>query len=227
MNKRLFEEGFSLVEMAVVLAIVSLLLAGLLPTIASQMEQQKRTETRKQLEEIRNALVGYATSQTPPKLPCPAVPTKATGSNGAGVSDCSITTGVLPWVTLGTNETDAWNRRFTYSVASTFATAASGITLTSVGNLSVLNIYTGSCPSTGCVGSNIPAVIVSHGTDGSGAYTSQGTKITDSTDPDEADNSNVGNNFVSHYFTPTYDDLVVWISPNVLFNRLVAAGKLP
>ena len=24
-----------------------------------------------------------------------------------------------------------------------------------------------------------------------------------------------------------FDDLVVWISPNVLFNRMVAAGKLP
>jgi hypothetical protein len=33
--------------------------------------------------------------------------------------------------------------------------------------------------------------------------------------------------FVSHNPTPTFDDLVIWISPNVLINRMVSAGKLP
>jgi hypothetical protein len=46
-------------------------------------------------------------------------------------------------------------------------------------------------------------------------------------DADETDNSNGNVNFVSKQMTPTFDDLVVWISPNVLFNRMVAAGKLP
>lgn len=229
MKNRHLEFGFSLVEMAIVLAIVSLLLAGLLPMISGQIEQQRRTETRKQLEEIRAALIGYATTQTPPKLPCPAIPTKATGSTGAGVSDCSITTGVIPWVTLGTNETDVWNRRFTYSVASTFATAASGITLTSVGNLNVLSIATGTCPATNCAGEKIPAVIVSHGVNGSGGYMSEGTQMAVSSDLDELDNSDNGSNlkFVSHDPSPTFDDLVVWVSPNILFNRLVTSGKLP
>jgi len=31
----------------------------------------------------------------------------------------------------------------------------------------------------------------------------------------------------SHSFTPVFDDLVVWVSPNILFNRMVVAGKLP
>lgn len=25
----------------------------------------------------------------------------------------------------------------------------------------------------------------------------------------------------------TFDDLVTWISPNILYNRLIAAGRLP
>lgn len=232
MKKRLNESGFSLVEMAIVLAIVSLLLAGLLPTISSQMEQQRRAETRRQLEEIRAALIGYAASQPTPKLPCPAKPTLATGTPGAGVSDCTILptrTGVLPWVTLGTSETDAWGRRFTYTVASVPPNDfAASFTLSSTGNLNVLSVSTGSCvTNTGCVGSNIPAVVVSHGVNGSGAYTPQGVQLTPSTDPNEAENSNGDINFVSNDQSTTFDDLVVWISPNTLFNRMVAAGKLP
>lgn len=231
MKNQFKEIGFSLVEMAIVLVIVAILLAGLLPSISSQMEQQRRAETRKQMDEIRAALIGYAASQTPPKLPCPAKPTLATGTPGAGVADCTISptrTGVLPWVTLGTSETDAWGRRFTYAVANSgggdFATS---FILSSTGNLSVLSSPTGVCPTNGCVGSNIPAVIISHGPNGLGAYTQQGIKLQNSTDVGEQTNYAGGINFVSQDTTPTFDDLVVWLSPNALFNRMVAAGKLP
>lgn len=229
------QTGFSLVEMAIVLVIIAILLAGLLPTISGQMEQQRRTETRKQMDEIRAALIGYAASQTPPRLPCPARPTLATGTAGAGVADCTIIptrTGVLPWVTLGTSETDAWGRRFTYAVASSVVGGdfATSFTLSSTGNLSVLSSSSGNCltfPLTGCVGNNIPAVIISHGPNGFGAYTQQGTKLQNSTDIGEQTNYAGGINFVSQDTTPTFDDLVVWLSPNTLFNRMVAAGKLP
>lgn len=219
----LHHKGFSLVEMAVVLAIVALLMSGLLPMISGQIEQQRRTETRKTMEEIRNALVGFAASQTPPRLPCPAVQTIATGMNNAGVENCTISTGVLPWVTLGTSETDGWERRFTYSIASSVTGAfGTSFTLTSVGNLNVLNGAAGTS-----VASGVPAVIVSHGVNGTGAYTPQGVQLTASSDLDEQDNSNGGLTFVSHELSPTYDDQIVWISPNTLFNRMVAAGKLP
>jgi len=49
--------GFTLVEMAIVLAVVALLLGGLLPTISSQMEQAQRKETRSSLSEIQQALL--------------------------------------------------------------------------------------------------------------------------------------------------------------------------
>jgi hypothetical protein len=36
------------------------------------------------------------------------------------------------------------------------------------------------------------------------------------------------NNFVStRYSENTYDDLVVWLSPQILFSRLITAGQLP
>lgn len=215
------QTGFSLVEMAIVLLIVSLLLGGLLPTLSGQLEHQRRNETLKQLDEIRQSLLGYAASQQPPRLPCPASPTVPTGSANAGVADCALTLGVVPWVTLGNSETDAWGRRFTYAVTSAFATSASGIMLTSTGSLNVKSGASG-----GNIATNVPAVIISHGKNGYRAYLPNGTRLPASPDLDEAGNAN-GTPFVSHDASPAFDDLVIWLSPNTLFNRMVAAGKLP
>ena len=50
---------------------------------------------------------------------------------------------------------------------------------------------------------------------------------------DEAANLNSDQVFVSHVPTPAgapngeFDDIVTWISPNILYNRMVTAGKLP
>jgi prepilin-type N-terminal cleavage/methylation domain-containing protein len=217
------QAGFSLLEMSIVLAIVGLLLAGLLPSVSGQIEQQRRNETRKQLDEIKDALIGYAIVNG--RLPCPALASAVTNTTSAGETDCTlatgiIATGVIPWVTLGTSETDAWGRRFTYATTSTFIT--SNFTLASTGNLTVKNSATGTS-----IASNMPAVLIAHGANGYGAYTTQGTQLSVSSDPDEAENSNANATFVSHDFTPSFDDLVVWIPPGILFNRMVSAGKLP
>lgn len=222
--------GFSLIEMAVVLAIVALLLGGLLPSLSSQMEQAKRNETRKQMDEISAALIGYALTQTPPKLPCPAKGNVPTGTTFAGLADCTIianasaVTGVIPWVTLGTSETDAWGRRFTYSIASsTSGSFGTSFTLSSTGTINVLASTGGSS-----IASNLPAAFISHGPNGLGAYLPTGVAMSvDATSTDEVSNNDGFPPFVSHDNSPNFDDLVVWISPNILFNRMVAAGKLP
>ncbi len=242
--------GFTLVEMAMVLMIIGLLLGGLVPTISSQMEQQQTRETRKQLDEIQQALVGYAIING--RLPCPANPTIATGQSTAGAeavtgTACSTVAnnaavGVLPWATLGVNETDAWGNRFTYRVTAIFAdevstdtfggSCPSGTTATlssfalcSSGNLDVQSSASGGTS----IAINVPAVVISHGKNGGGAYTQQGTQVTNSSDADEQENSDgsADNNYVSHTPTPNFDDLVIWLSPNTLSNRMVAAGKLP
>lgn len=221
--------GFSLIEMAIVLFIVALLLGGLLPTVSSQMEQQHRSETRKQLNEIQQALIGFAVINK--RLPFAACGTIATGNTNAGVelipaSAALCTTGasdnaVLPWVTLGVGETDGWGKRFSYFVSPNFS-AMGGFALTTTSSLQILN--GGSTISNGT-----PAIIISHGTNGLGAYISQGTKISNtSAGADEITNSTSSTtSFVSKDVTPSYDDQIVWLSPNILFNRMVAAGKLP
>jgi prepilin-type N-terminal cleavage/methylation domain-containing protein len=223
---RFRSHGFTLVEMAIVLLIVGLLLGGLLVPLTAQMEQRNVTQTRKALDEIQQALIGYAIING--RLPCPADGTIATGQTNAGVekSTCGtgVNGGVLPWLTLGVNETDAWGRRFTYRVTPVFATLGTPFQLSSSPNLNV-----GLTPGATDVAANVPAVIVSHGKDGLGAFTPSGQQIqpVPAATNEQGDNVDNDDNFVSHDFTTTFDDLVVWISPNILFNRMVTAGKLP
>lgn len=228
--------------MAIVLLIVGLLLGGLVPTLSSQIDRQHIGDTRKQMEEIRQALIGFALSNG--RLPCPADGTIATGQAGAGIekATCPVGSngGVLPWVTLGVSETDAWGRRFSYRVTPDFADAISANTLTSHcpagttatqssfalcsdGNLDVLDKSGGNN-----IASNVPAVIVSHGTNGYGAYLPDGSqRPTTGASSDESENTDNNNTFVSHDPSPSFDDQVTWLSPNVLMNRMVTAGKLP
>ncbi|BAN34412.1 hypothetical protein SCD_n00565 [Sulfuricella denitrificans skB26] len=219
--------GFTLVEMAIVLVIVGLLLGGLLMPLSTQVEQRRIGETQKSLDEINQALLGFVIVNK--YLPCPANPTLASGAAGAGQARAFAAgtctggnSGVLPWATLGVSETDAWGNRYTYRVTVGFADTATFFTLASPGD-SIIRTTSGGAS----IASNIPAVIISHGKNGSGAYNTAGTQLTISADPDEAENSNNDINFVSKAPTATFDDLVAWVSPNILFNRMVTAGKLP
>ncbi|MBU0623142.1 MAG: type II secretion system GspH family protein [Gammaproteobacteria bacterium] len=233
------QNGFSLVEMAIVLTIVALLMAGLLPSLSGQVEQQRRNETRKQLSEIRDALIGYALING--RLPCPADPTLITGQAGAGAERATCTTsanatGVVPWAKLGTSEIDGWGNRFTYRVTTSFADTTDGtgvgtcavttgmsFQLCSPGNLTVKSASAGTN-----VAVDIPAVIISHGKNGAGAYTQQGTQLAAGS-ADEVENSDgsADSIYVSHIPTSDYDDLTEWVTPNILFSRMVSAGKLP
>jgi len=239
--KPALQSGFTLIEMAIVLMIVGLLLGGLLVPLNSQMDQRNRNDTQKAMSDIKEAIIGFALANG--RLPCPADPTIATGTTNAGMerTTCTSTansTGVLPWATLGVSETDAWGNRYTYRVTSAFAdaigTTTGGCTptptlatfgLCSVGNL---NVWSSAAKVTN-IAAGVPAVIISHGKDGAGAWTSQGTQLPRGSDADELENSDGYSDYdyVSHTPSSTFDDLVVWISPNILFNRMVAAGKLP
>ena len=235
--------GFTLLEMAMVLMIVGLLLGGLMPTLSAQMEARRINETRISVGEIQDALMGFAISNG--RLPCPADPSIATGQTGAGIERAppctsSNSAGVLPWATLGVDETDAWGNRYTYRVSSDFADAVGSATygctpspapalstfaICSSGTLDVLSAASGGTT----VAIDVPAVIISHGKNAAGAYTTQGTQLPASSDGDEQENSDgsADNNYVNHTPTPNFDDRVVWLSNNILLNRMVTAGKLP
>lgn len=238
--------GFTLVEMAIVLVIVGLLLGGLLMPLSTQVEQQRISETQKYLDQIKDALLGYAAARG--RLPCPATLT----SNG--VEDPPIGgictnpyTGFLPAVTLGLTPVDnagfaidAWNNRIRYAVTTANGSAfttANGMRTAGIGTLTPdLNVCASATGITGttCGGAantqtnNVPVVIYSLGKNAATGGT--GLDETANPNPNSANNDPV---FVSHPPAATtaangeFDDIVTWISPNTLYNRMISAGNLP
>lgn len=242
--------GFSLIEMAIVLLIVSLLLDGLLMPLTAQVERRRANETQRWLEQAREALIGFAIANG--RLPCPATLASHGAEDPAGGGTCAVSDGFLPAVTLGLAQVngsgyalDGWNSPLRYAV--TIArdakgnrfTAADGMqgmiddagnaSLYSLPNLTVCSSGVGitatSCGSAGSVSlvTHAPAVIYSLGKNwatGGGSGT------------DEAANLNGDTVFVSH--PPAagaspggeFDDMVTWLSPNILASRMFRAGTL-
>jgi len=241
LSTKVMHSGFSLVELAIVLLIVALLTGGLLLGISGQRNVAENADAQRQLETIREALLGFAMANG--RLPCSANPMIAT-TGGAGSEewacspvDCSTTDrvcsrefGSIPWNTLGLPETDPWNSRFTYFVGKEFANP---ITQTEKNNgvrtrfrldtEGRANIEDGAGNR---IASKIPAVIVSHGSRNFGAYQSPGNQIPGAAG-DELENANSTLTFVSRTPGNDFDDLLIWVAPGVLMAKMVAAGRLP
>jgi prepilin-type N-terminal cleavage/methylation domain-containing protein len=252
------QNGFTLIELAVVLMIVGLLLGGMLVPLSAQLDQRNFTDTRKTLDDIQQALIGYAIING--RLPCPASSTSNgvesfdTGSGGNATNGkCLIFyTGFVPAATLGIASAvdnqgntgfavDAWGNRIHYAVTSSNSkafTSTNGMSTTGISSLTpdLLVCSEASTSGSSCSVANtaltaspgVPVVIYSTGKNGGNSIT--GSDETENPNPSSVDNDRV---FVSHNFTNStatngeFDDLVIWISPNVLVNRMVAAGKLP
>lgn len=231
--------GFTLIEMAIVLAILALLLGGGLTVLDAQIQQQRVKDTQRLLEEAREALIGYAASHTAtntrPYLPCP----DKTGGGGAGTANdgqedrtvatgaCVMQEGNLPWTTLGMSDLDGWGNHLRYSVTPVFSNSTTGMLLTSVGTLTINNAAGTALATT------IPAVILSHGKNGYGARNSSGgaNAIPPAANTNETENNDNDLIFVSNSSVGAggtggeFDDIVVWLSPNILFSRMIQAGK--
>lgn len=223
--------GFTLTELAIVLVIVSLLAGGLMMSIGAQMELKDRAETQQRLQDARDALLGYAATHSAadgkPYLPCPD--TDGDGLENRSGTTCTSDDGVLPWNNLGVAALDAWGNRFRYHIHNNFSRTDVGITLTtSAPNLQICD--QAACSST--VATALPAIIISHGKNGFGAVNAANTANPAPPGADEIENTNGNRNFVSHTPTPAgsdneFDDMVTWLSPNILYNRLITAGRLP
>lgn len=223
---RLLARGFTLTELAIVLVIVALLIGGMLVPLSTQRDIHNSAETQKHLNEIKDAMLGFALVHG--RLPCPANPATASGTAGAGEEYSSSATGcttslegVVPWVTLGVSETDAWGRRVSYRVTADFAKTAP-FSLASVGDTKVLVAAGGAT-----IAENLPAVFVSHGKNGLGAYLPSGAQLNVSANASEQENTDTDTSFVSASAGVGYDDLTGWLAPGILMNRMVAADRLP
>lgn len=248
-NKDKKQHGFSLVEMAVVLVIIGLLVGSLLVPLSTQMEQQRRSSTISLLDEVKEALLGFAVAND--RLPCPAIPASAGVEAPLGGGNCTNQFGFVPAVTLGlsgdTNADglllDAWSNPVRYSVTRTGGsfdfTTFNNISFASTPDLVVCDAASASgtsCSSGMTLVSNAPVVLYSMGKDGASP-----TVSATQTENAEANlgggpmglNYRVSSNrvFTSAPYRDDsgnqFDDLVTWVSPSILYNRMVKAGVLP
>ena len=234
-------KGFTLTELAIVMVIMALLIGGMMVPLSAQQDIRNNAETTRQLDEIREALLGFAITKG--YFPCPAKSVSdGTEDRNAGSEKCTGNKryGLLPWVTLGLKPSDSWGHLFIYSVTPAFSHGkpAERFTMTESPDITIKSRDSAGNLENISNANDIPVVILSTGKNGYLSWTlDQAAQNADSAgangDEDTNASSADGKTFISR--TPTgpgaatgeFDDLVTWISPNVLFNRMVAAGKLP
>jgi len=225
------QRGFTLVELAIALVIVSVLAGGMLLTLRAQYAQKQLDETRTALDEAREALLAYASATG--HLPCPAQ--DGTPGNGQEQRDasgaCTRVRGLLPWETLGLRAIDGWNQRLAYQLSPAFS--RDGIDMeASEGNILVRGAGGVSLAADNAVA----AAVWSLGNNGTFATQPSGSRNPgpgagadeQANDPgtaglrliarDSSDAANAGGAF---------DDHVIWISRFVLFGKMMSAGRLP
>lgn len=240
--------GFTLIEMAVVVAVVALLLGSLIVPLVTQVEERRIAETRRLLEEAREALIGFVIANG--RLPCPASGASNGIENPVGGGNCTDGyIGFLPAAQLGISPTDSqgyaidpWGGRIRYAVTAAHAnafTTTNGISTqflvaTPSPDLQVCSTGAGvagappDCAAGTALTATAPAVLYSTGPN----------VLTGGTSTDEAQNPNPGSASNDRVFVSRppgtvgagggeFDDIVTWLSPNVLYSRMVAAGKLP
>ncbi len=227
MRSRSSQAGVSLFEFAIVLVIIAILSTMLAEPVTAQIQQRRVAETQARLDDIRNALYGFAIANG--RLPRPAASSASGAENPLPCANEAACTGFIPWVTLGTERLDGWGNLVRYSVSTNFANAPFTITTNGTKNLR------STAMAGNDVATQIPAVVWSTGAQNFGV--SQYGVLspnTSATNADEAFNNAGVSAFVVRTHTANtsapggeYDDLVIWIPPGVLVAKLIAAARLP
>ncbi|MET0217654.1 MAG: prepilin-type N-terminal cleavage/methylation domain-containing protein [Burkholderiales bacterium] len=248
--------GFTLVEMAVVLVVVALVLGSLLVPLASQVEQRRIDNTAQTLEQARDALLAFAAARGRLPCPAGTANGQEVLTTNAAAGDCANFWGYLPAATLGLSPLDAdgyardgWGldqNRIRYAVRNA-----------TVGGQTFVFTKTGGIKAAGMPAFNSWQFLyvcnsgsgVTAGSDCGSAFTltSEAVAVIWAVGPnaalpmggastDEAENPNPNGGSADRIFVSRpratgtaaeYDDQMVWVTPPILFQRMIAAGQLP
>ena len=197
-------QGFTLVEMAVVLVIIGLVMSLGIGALNAVMGSTASSATKSRQTLIKEALVSFMGSNR--RLPCPDVPNNTNGAAGdgsgvTGVEDrtaagaCVANFGVVPYTSLGLSRDiaeDGWGNFMSYQAFFEAAGACPGTkvdwTVTNCfgeGKAGGLWVFGGTLAApenlaffdnASLADSRAIAAIISHGSNGLGAWSRQGTQ---------------------------------------------------
>ncbi|MEX2480817.1 MAG: type II secretion system protein [Gammaproteobacteria bacterium] len=249
--------GFTLIELALVLAILGSITLAALGPLGAHIEMRARRSTSETLDAAIEALYGFALMHG--RLPCPDLSSDADGhEDRRGERACMVDDGLLPGADLGIDARDAWRRPLRYHVTAAleaeapgpnFAAADDGVCRANDGDLDlcergvIVIVTRGDDPRSSAIenkalfvlANSVPAVVLSHGANGAQAALAASY--------DEAENADGDHRFVARDYSAgdracsdddgdavplcPFDDLLRWVSPTVLASRLVRGGRLP
>ncbi len=243
--------AFTLLEAMIALVIVALLASGLAVPLAAQVQMRRHEETRRALEEARDALLGFVAAHG--RLPCPStaeglgLESFAPGGDSSNGLCASFHAGFLPAAALGLASLDAqgflrdgWGgerNRVRYAVHSGSINSVShpltrtnGLQMATLQGLGAASHYLFVC-TTGTAASATGCGPASNQLTRRAAFVLLSTGANGALEPpagtDEAKNLDGDASFVSHEPGPDFDDLLHWGAIHLVVNRMVVAGRLP
>jgi hypothetical protein len=251
------QSAFSLLEVLVVALVLTLALSALAVPLAAQVALRRHEETRRLLDEAKEALLGFAAAHG--RLPCPASESSrgmesfrpgGDASNGL----CShFHDGFLPGAALALSPLDAdgfvrdaWmhpRNRIRYAVFGDGAsingiaqplTRANGMQAASLPALGAASHYLLICSRANAASRSDCGPAANQLTRRAAfVLVSAGANAVAIPPPgsDEARNLDGNGVFVSREFSSVagdeFDDIVQWVAVHLVVNRLILAGRLP
>ena len=251
------QSGFTLVEIAIVLLVVTIVLGYTVAMFPVQQELKQYNHVNDEMNSIVEQLVAYA--QVNGRLPCPDSDATSDGLEnaiGAPFTDCTAFFGYLPARTLGIDGkynaagalVDPWGNEYRYAVSQGDASGDGQIDMVTANEIrdeGIDNVINGPSPpdlflcddstvlaatdldcgtvTGGDVIGNVAAVIVSRGKHFDPATISN-------TEAENVDDFLDGTNDKVYIAAPRrddYDDVVKWVSTNLLFSKMIEADQLP
>ncbi|MCZ6723815.1 MAG: type II secretion system protein [Gammaproteobacteria bacterium] len=278
---RTSQSGFTLLEIAIVVLIISILLGYSVAFFPKQQELRKYQDADREMDKIIEAIVGFA--QVNGRLPCPSLAASAGVASGGGLTDCLTFGGFVPSNTLGFQGrlnidsllADPWGNPYRYYVSNADADGGGDSDFVTngqmqeIGLVDIVDIPNGDLSSDGYIDldgqyvicnvqsladatddicanpadvvfgnafatggpyAGAPIVLISLGKNGGD------TPAANTGELENKGSTNLGGymikaggetTFVKKGFADDYDDIVKWVSPSVLFSKMIEAGQLP
>ncbi len=221
-------EGLSLIEVAIALAVSALLLGGLMVPLAAQIDRYRLRETEAALVQALEALLGYAAAHDN-RLPCPDIDGDgAEDRPGPVTAPCRGIEGELPRATLGVQGRDGWGRPIRYRGNDALTVpegmprppnTRGGLRIDNPRTTERLTVSDPEGPA---------AILFSCGANGrpDGENDGTGGSPAGCSNPLRPD-PRYAHAVPGRAGSGDFDDVLVWMSKNVLLGRLVRAGTWP